>query len=172
MTPIRSLQHMLNNLARTIPTLPRLAETGTFDEATLEAVMIFQRDYGLPVTGIVTQQVWDAIVREYYMNISQNGTPPPLYVLSSGVDIVQEAEFDASVFIVQAMLKALSKLISNFEDTEVTGVNSGSTNRNLRILQEMANLETTGTLNRQTWSVLAQLYRAIVTRRPIITFPL
>ena len=61
MNPIQSLQHMLNHMARTIPTLPRIAETGQFDEDTLEAVMIFQRDSRLPVTGVVDQLTWNAI---------------------------------------------------------------------------------------------------------------
>ena len=172
MNPIRSLQHMLNSLARTITTLPRLAETGTFDEATLEAVMIFQRDYNLPVTGIVNQETWDAITAAYYLNLLQTGTPPPLHVLPTGTDFVQEAEYDTTIFIVQAMLATLSTLVSNFERVELNGINSGSTNRNLRILQELAELEITGTLDRQTWATLAHLYRAYVTRRPAITFPL
>ena len=172
MNPIRSLQHMLNNLARTVPSLPRLAETGTFDESTLEAVMIFQRDHGLPVTGIVNQETWDTIIAEYYLNIFQTGTPPPLHVIPTGVDLVREAEYAPTIFIVQGMMKALSALVSNLEDTEVTGINSGNTSQNLRTLQKLAQLEITGILDRATWSILAHLYRIYVTRRPKITSPL
>lgn len=172
MNPIQSLQHMLNHLARTIPSLLRLAETGIFDEPTLEAVMIFQRDYGLPVTGIVDQKTWDTITAAYYLNLFQTGSPPPLHVLPTGTDLVQESEHNMVMFIVQAMMTALSTLISNFEKVEPNGVNSGSTTRNLKLLQALASLETTGTLDRSTWAILSHLYRAFVTRRPVFTLDL
>ena len=51
--PIRSLQYMLNQLAIHNDILTRLAVDGIFGERTLEAVMVFQRENGLPVTGVV-----------------------------------------------------------------------------------------------------------------------
>ena len=119
MNPIRSLQHMLNNLARIIPSLPRLAETGSFDEATLEAVMIFQRDYDLPVTGVVDQETWDTLTAAYYLNLFKTGAPTPLHALSAGTDLVREAEYSPVIFIVQAMLTALNTVISNLQKTEL-----------------------------------------------------
>lgn len=172
MNPIRSLQHMLNNLARTIPSLPRLAETGTFDEATLEAVMIFQRDYGLTVTGTVDQETWDAATAAYYLNLFRTGTPPLLHVFPEGTYCVQESEYAPVILIVQAMLTALKAVISNLEKVELNGINSGSTTHNLKLLQSLASLETAGTLNRSTWAILSHLYRAFVTRRSTDTLPL
>ncbi len=49
--PIRSLQYMLNALAIHNSVLTRLAVDGIFGERTLEAVMVFQREYQLPVKG-------------------------------------------------------------------------------------------------------------------------
>ena len=166
MNPIRSLQHMLNYLARTIPSLPRLAETGSFDEATLEAVMIFQRDYSLPVTGIVDQKTWEAVTAAYYLNLFQTGTPPPLHVLPTGTDSVQETEYSTIIIIVQAMLAALNTTISNLEKAELNGINSGSTTRNIKLIQTLSSQEPTGTLDRATWVLLSHLYRAFVTRQP------
>ena len=59
--PIRSLQYMLNELAIHNPVLTRLAVDGIFGERTLEAVMVFQREYRLPVNGVVDLNTWDAI---------------------------------------------------------------------------------------------------------------
>lgn len=172
MNPVQSLQHMLNHLARTMPTLPRLAETGIFDEPTLEAVMIFQRDSGLPVTGIVDQAVWNTITAAYYENLLLFGDPPPLHVFPGGSNEVKESERAAELLIAQAMITELLKVISNFEAVNFDGINSGATLRNLKLLQSLSSLPDSGTLNRATWAVLATLYRTFVTRRAMRTFPL
>ena len=172
MNPVQSLQHMLNHLARTIQALPRLAETGTFDEATLEAVMIFQRDFALPVTGIVDLTTWNVILSAYYDNLVQFGFPSPLHVFPDGTDSVGKLEQAAELRIAQAMFAELAKFISNFESTEFDGVNSGATFQNLRKLQTLSALPESGILDRATWGVLSSLYRTYVTRRAMRTFPL
>lgn len=172
MNPVQSLQHMLNHLARTLEGLPRLAETGIFDEATLEAVMIFQRDFDLPVTGIVDQLTWDAITEAYYLNLIQFGEPPLLHVLPSGTGAIPEAEKAAEVRIAQAILTELLTVFSDFEPTLLDGVNAGATTRNLKRIQLLANMPDTGTLDRATWAILAALYRAYITRHAMRTFPL
>lgn len=172
MNPVQSLQHMLNHLARTFPNLPRLGESGIFDEPTLEAVMIFQRDFGLPVTGIVDQVTWDAITGAYYQNLIQFGEPPLLHVFPGGTSRVRENEQAAELFIVQAILTELFNIFSNFETVELNGVNSGATLRDLRQIQTLASLSESGTLDRATWAILAALYRTFITRRAFSTSPL
>lgn len=172
MNPVQSLQHMLNHLARTIPSLPRLGESGIFDEPTLEAVMIFQRDFGLPVTGIVDQATWNAITAAYYQNLNQFGEPPLLHVFPGGTGSVRENEQAAELYIVQAMLTELLKVLSTFEAVEMNGINSGATLRNLRKIQKLSSLPESGTLDRATWAIMAALYRSFVTRYALNTFPL
>ena len=67
--PIRSLQYMLNQLAIHNDILTRLAVDGIFGERTLEAVMVFQRENGLPVTGVVDLTTWNAI-RDAYIHMN------------------------------------------------------------------------------------------------------
>ena len=49
--PVRSLQTMLRELSFLYDFLPRLTPDGIFGERTLEAVMLFQREFFPPVTG-------------------------------------------------------------------------------------------------------------------------
>ena len=172
MNPVQSLQHMLNHLARTLEGLPRLAETGVFDEATLEAVMIFQRDFGLPVTGIVDQLTWDAIAGAYYLNLIRFGEPPLLHVFPSGTGSVAEFESAAEVRVAQAMFTELLTVFSDFEQPLLDGINTGATTRNLKRIQSLANMPGSGILDRATWAVLTALYRAYITRHAMRTFPL
>ena len=167
MNPIQSLQHMLNHLARTDTSLLRLAETGIFDERTLEAVMVFQRDYGLPVTGIVNQRTWDEIRNAYQQNLLKFGLPSPIALFPCGTYNIPEHGSGPEVFMAQTMLNRLSHLFSNFEHSLSDGVNAGITNRNLREIQKLSGLPVDGILNYATWSILSAIYRSHITRRPL-----
>ena len=162
--PVRSLQYMLNQLAIHDPKLVRLAVDGVFGERTLEAVMVFQREYHPPVTGVVNLDTWDAI-REAYIQIQLlYGAPPPLNVLPNGTYTVDQGAEGEPVLIVQAMFAALTKKVSNFKSCKINGCNDGETHANIRVVQGLAGLPVTGVLDRATWSFLVQLYQALVTR--------
>ena len=51
--PVFHLQTMLRTISFWNSAIPQLIPTGIFDEPTLEAVMIFQREFHPPVTGMV-----------------------------------------------------------------------------------------------------------------------
>lgn len=162
--PVRSLQYMLNQLAIHDPKLIRLTVDGIFGERTLEAVMVFQREYHPPVTGVVDMGTWDAIREAYYQSELQYGFPPPLNVLPCGTYTAGEGKECPPVLIVQAMFVSLSKVMSNFSPCKMSSCNDGETPANIRIVQQLAGLPVTGVLDRPTWAYLVQLYQALVTR--------
>lgn len=162
--PVRSLQYMLNQLAVHNDTFTRLAVDGIFGERTLEAVMIFQREYHLPVNGVVDLDTWDAIREAYFRVELLYGDPPPLNVLPSGTYTAAEGEESEPMLIVQAMFVSLTKVMSNFSPCKMNSCNDGDTPKNLREVQRLAGLPITGTLDRATWSYMVQLYQALVTR--------
>lgn len=162
--PVQSLQYMLNQLAIHDPKLIRLTIDGIFGERTLEAVMVFQREYHPPVTGVVDMATWDAIREAYYQAELQYGFPPPLNVLPCSDYTAGEGQECPPILIVQAMLVSLNKVMSNFAPCGMSGCNDGETPANLRVLQQLAGLPVTGVLDRPTWAYLVQLYHALVTR--------
>lgn len=164
MNPVQSLQHMLNQIALTIHTMPRLVENGRFDEATLEAVMIFQRDFYPPVTGVVDHETWDAILELYLQEQFLHGHPSPLRVLPNGTTAYPEAYRAPQILVAQAMLAALNEWVSNFQPSNLDGMNTGATLYNFSQVQSLAGLPATGTLDRSTWSALTRLFEAVVTR--------
>ena len=162
--PVRSLQYMLDQLAIHNPKLVRLAVDGIFGERTLEAVMVFQREYHEPVNGVVDLGTWEAI-REAYIKIELlYGIPPALNVLPNGGYTAEEGAESEPVLIVQAMFVSLAKKVTNFTPCEINGCNDGNTQADIRIVQGLAGLPVTGVLDRATWSFLVQLYQALVTR--------
>lgn len=162
--PIRSLQYMLNQLAIHNPVLTRLAVDGIFGERTLEAVMVFQREYHLPVNGVVNLNTWDTIQEAYFKVELLYGSPPPLNVLPSGTYAAAEGAESEPMLIVQAMFVSLTKVMSNFSPCQLNSCNDGETHTNIREVQRIAGLPITGTLDRSTWAYMVQLYQALVTR--------
>jgi peptidoglycan hydrolase-like protein with peptidoglycan-binding domain len=161
---IRWLQYMLNELALSNAALPRLVVTGRFDEPTLEAVMTFQRDFFPPVTGVVDQATWDAIVDAYQQNQLFNGAPALLRVLPSSRFFTKEGQSSEQLLLAQAMLSSLSRAVTNFAGCAMDGNNSGETLADLQMVQALSGLPVTGTLDRATWEFLARLYHMFVTR--------
>lgn len=162
--PVRSLQYMLDVLAIHDPKLVRLAVDGVFGERTLEAVMIFQREYHEPVNGVVDLDTWNAIRQAYIKIELLYGAPPALNVLPNGDYTAQEGAEGEPILIVQAMFVSLTKKMSNFKPCQINGCNDGDTHANIRIVQKLSGLPVTGVLDRATWSFLVQLYQALVTR--------
>ena len=62
---VKYLQYMLRVLSAFIPEIPPAAETGTYDIATRNAVLAFENLEGLPLTGAVNAEVWDAIYTRF-----------------------------------------------------------------------------------------------------------
>ena len=162
--PVGSLQYMLRQLSKTYQFLPELAVDGVYGERTLEAVMVFQREYHPPVTGVVDLGTWNAIRDAYFKAEQQYGFPPPLNVLPCGTYTAVEGQECPPVLIVQAMFVSLSKVMSNFSPCKLSSCNDGETHANIRVVQGLAGLPVTGVLDRATWSFLVQLYQALVTR--------
>ena len=162
--PVRSLQHMLNQLAIHNDTLTRLAVDGIFCDRTLEAVMVFQREYHLPVNVVVDLDTWDAIRAAYFQMELLYGVPPALNVLPNGTYTAAEGTECHPILIVQAMFVSLTKVTTNFSPCQFNSRNDGNTHKNIQEVQRLAGLPVTGTLDRSTWSYMVQLYQALITR--------
>ena len=63
--PIRSLQTMLRVLAENDERYLPLIPDGIYGPETTRAVTNFQRQHGIPVTGITDQITWDAVVAAF-----------------------------------------------------------------------------------------------------------
>lgn len=93
---VRLIQEAINRLAQVTPGLWQIAEDGIFGSGTQEAVMAFQRIFGLVVDGIVGPITWTRLMQESYTTNGQELPPFPganLSVGSSGdnVRLIQEA---------------------------------------------------------------------------------
>ena len=62
---VLKMQRYLNYIANTDTNIPRVATDGIFGSATRNAVVAFQRQFGLTADGIIGQQTWNRIVQVY-----------------------------------------------------------------------------------------------------------
>lgn len=165
--PVSSLQFMLMRLGQKYDFLPRLAVDGIFDERTLEAVMLFQRELLPPVTGIVDQKVWDAIRDEWIQFEMETAPPRALRGFPSGTTAIlgDQAHF---LLLPQAMFQSLSQLLEGIAPEELDGRHDETSAANALWLQQRAGLEETGEMNKPTWDALTRLYELFIVREPQI----
>ena len=163
--PIRSLQYMLGELSYADSRLPFLAPDGIFGEETLESVMIFQREYGLPVTGRVDQRTWDTISDQFLQWERERALPRPLAAFPPRPFQIEPGEANDTLALTQVMFRSLSQLLDGITPTPPDGHHGPFSVDNTRWLQRHAGLEETGTMDRFTWNMLTRLYALFVTRR-------
>lgn len=85
---VRELQNQLNRLKQSYPMIPTLLVTGTYGQKTRMAVMTFQKENGLPVTGVVDETTYKAIVDrdlDLQSAVSPDILQYPGYVLKEGM---------------------------------------------------------------------------------------
>ena len=171
--PVLSLQTMLREISFKYPVIPRLIPDGTFGERTLEAVMVFQREFDLPVTGQVDNDTWDVISVTFQESRQCLDVPKPCQVFLTPNFTISPGDSSVHLFVVQAMFKGLATILEEVEDGTVTGVQDGSTERNTRWLQRLNHVEETGIMDHASWNTLARLYTIFVTyaQTPWLTRP-
>ena len=62
---VRLLQEYLNYIARSFTSIPTVDTTGYFGPRTREAVIAFQEEFGLPISGTVSAITWNAVTDVY-----------------------------------------------------------------------------------------------------------
>lgn len=159
--PIYSLQTMLRQISdfdlRVLPIVP----DGFFGRSTHASVRSFQQAYGLPITGEVDEATWNTIVDIHNRALGERATPTiePVWFPGQSIDPGEE---NIHLFLVQAMLAALSRFYPELEAPAVNGILDPITERDLKWIQKAAGLPQTGSLNTLTWHALTGLYRTAV----------
>lgn len=161
--PVRNLQFMLRRLAGKYPNLPQLAEDGIFGEETLESVLTFQRDFNLPVTGMVDQPTWDALVREWTTLEREVSPTRTLHIFPGEGHRILPGEGGDYMILPQTMFQVLSRHLEGITEDTADGVHGAVSVENTKWLQQLAQLEETGIMDRATWDALSRLYELFVT---------
>lgn len=163
--PIESLQHMLQQLSYGYGNLPFLVPDGRFGEETLEAVMIFQREFGLPVTGRVDPDTWAEVVRRFDAWMRERAKPYALRAFPVRPFQLEIGDRDDVAVVVQTLFGILAGVVDGIADTGRDGWHSGASVDNVMWLQKVSGLPATGVMDKATWNMLARLYDLLIIRR-------
>ncbi|MCH5185625.1 MAG: peptidoglycan-binding protein, partial [Oscillospiraceae bacterium] len=161
----KSLQYMLAVISEFNDFIPSVNLTGIYDEQTKEAVMAFQREYGLPVTGTLGTATWDLIYRVYisiysiilsskeYFPVSTEPFDGKEQTLrSAGESVINLQEYINCIFLEKYGIKPIG----------ITGIFGRQTQQAVRRYQADNGLPVTGIVNDATYQSIENSYKDVV----------
>lgn len=155
---IRSLQTMLRVIAEADGTIPTVVPDGIYGQNTIRAVSAFQRQNGLPPTGITDQSTWEKIAAVYEPAIVRVGEAQPIEIILEPDQVLRRGDRSPYLYLMQAMLLAMSDDMISIDPPEVSGTLDGTTAQALAAFQLLAGLPPTGELDRITWQYLSRQF--------------
>ena len=156
--PIRSLQTMLRVLAENDTSYLSIIPDGIYGPETVQAVSVFQRNHGLPITGMTDQTTWEAIVAVYEPALIEQDTAQNLQIILNPGQIIRKGERHPNLRLAQAMLFTLSEVYESISPPSLSGLLDQSTSDSLSSFQSLNGLPMTGHLDKHTWKHLALQY--------------
>lgn len=156
--PIRSLQTMLRIIAEYDGSIPSVIPDGIYGSQTMAAVSEFQRQHGIPVTGITDQSTWEAIVAAHEPALISIDAAQPVEVILNANQVIRRGERHPVVPLAQAMLQILAEVYGSVGTPSQSGVLDHPTADSISSFQMLSALPMTGDLDKRTWKHLALQY--------------
>ena len=169
--PIRSLQTMLRVLAQDDAALPDLVPDGIFGQDTANAIVAFQRKYGLPITGVADQATWDIIVPAYEAAFVRVGKATPIEIIMDPGQVYVLGDSSPYLYLMQSMLLFLSQLHPDITTPSHSGTLDSPTSEALAGFQLLAGLPPTGELDKITWKYLVNQFTLNANRQDMQPVP-
>lgn len=160
---VAGFQYFLLLISQYRDEIPEVAVTGVYDEQTRAAVEAFQRQSGLPVTGVVTLADWNKIYLAYAGII--DSLPDSQFEEASlpfpGVPLRQGSTGE-DVRILQGYLNTISQVIDEIPPVEADGEFGPATEAAVIAFQEYRGITPDGNVGAVTWEAIGELYDDIV----------
>lgn len=156
---IRELQKRLRDLSFIHPSIPRVNVDGIFGSETAQAVAAAQRLFELTENETADYPTWTAITAAH-RSAEALRHPSPIYPFATPFLVLEKGDSGGIVQIIQVLFNALTQNHTGFLLTEVSGVMDEPTVRNVRELQTLFSLPSTGDMDVASWNALAQVYNA------------
>ena len=153
--PVRSLQTMLRTLAEYDDRYERVVPDGVYSPQTMRAVAQFQRNHGIPVTGVTDQRTWDEIVGRYEPAQIFVDEAQPVEIILNPNEVLSFGQNSPYLYVAQAMLIVLADTYGSIGTPSVSGVLDAPTADAISSFQSLIGLPVTGDLDKHTWKHLA-----------------
>lgn len=153
--PVRSLQTMLRTLAEHDDRYETVVPDGIYSSQTMGAVAQFQRNHGIPVTGVADQRTWEEIVARYEPALIFVDEAQPVEIILNPNEVLTFGQSSPYLYVAQAMLIVLAEVYGSIGTPTVTGILDAPTADSLSSFQALIGLPMTGDLDKYTWKHLA-----------------
>ena len=168
---IRSLQIYLNRISGNYPAIPKIPSAdGIYDQATENAVKVFQQVFGLSVTGEVDQATWYRITYIYtsVKKIAELDSEGVRWdeIETQYTEDLKIGMQSVEVSILQYYLAVIGAYYAAVEPVEITGYFGEKTERSVKSFQRVFGLPQTGEVDRATRNDLYRAYQGIVESVP------
>ena len=156
--PVRSLQTMLRVISEDDRRIPTVVPDGIYGPSTMNAVSAFQRQNGLPVTGITDQETWERIVSVYEPALVRVDKAESIEIIMDPGQVFRIGDSSPYIYLLQSMLTQLSLDHPRIIAPGHSGILDESTAASLLAFQSLSGLEATGDLDKITWKNLVRQF--------------
>lgn len=156
--PIRSLQTMLRVIVEDLPEYIPIVPDGIYGPNTIAAVSRFQRNHGLPVTGITNQETWDAVVAAYEAFLVEQTEAEALWITMNSGRCHSKGEHHPNIYLAQSILITISGSCGSVSRPSLTGTLDEATEDSIFSFQQLSGIPANGRLDKNTWRNLVLQY--------------
>lgn len=166
------LQYYLSIIAEYNENISQLSIDGRYGASTEQAVRNFQKEYVLPVDGVVGKVTWDKIIDIFggikeNVNVPGTGLGTRLYPGNP----VSFGDAGTNVRYIQQILNAISGTYPQIPAVTVDGEFGAATQRSVIRFQQLFGLAADGVVGRNTWNELNSVYRQTQDNSSIVVRP-
>ncbi|MBR2444590.1 MAG: peptidoglycan-binding protein [Clostridia bacterium] len=163
--PIFQIQRILRFLDNEENGLARVKPDGIYGDNTRNAVIAFQKKYGLLQTGVVDKQSWDLLHTVDRDTRYKNQKAMPVYILPMYEDyVILPNAKDNYILVVQHMLNEIGTHYDEIDTVEITGIYDKATVEAIKHLQRRHLANDDGILDGKTYNLLVLEYERLNSR--------
>lgn len=152
---ILEIQNHLNNVNHA---WHMIELTGVYDQATRNAVLIFQNANGLPPTGYVDVPTWAVLASKNNEYLRKTQMPGKITVSNPEFKDVKTGDQNDLVYGIKVMFNNFSRRYANYPELEVTNLYDEKTEEAVILFQQRSMLPVTGIVDLKTWNSFCKIY--------------
>lgn len=161
---VRRLKTMLAKISSLYKEIPEVNVDRDFDEKTKNAVIKFQKTFGLNQTGDVDINTWRNIVF-VYLSLDSGRNINTSDILFPFPFELKLGDNNGYVAVLKEYMNVLARNGYNIRILPIDNIFDSATERNVKSLQKVFDLRKTGVVDKITWNKIASTYNDFFTGR-------